>query len=155
MMGNAFPAYFLTSKDILSMTDKHHFCPCIFWFSDKVHKIQSPKSVHKSCSISVIYSQSNKLIFCTFHFSFTQLHEMLPLSSNNEVKQNPSISKQHLPLFDTCSYFAFLVSFNQYISTLALLFYFTFTFTFVLVRLFGHFFAMCYTFQTDDYKTAR
>ena len=109
----------------------------------------------KNCSISVIYSQSKKFIFCPIYFSFTQLHEMLPLSSNNEVKQNPSISKQHLRLFDTCSYFASLVSIKQYISTLVLLFYFNFTFTFVLVRLFGHLFSMCYTFQTDDYKTAR
>ena len=41
----------------------------------------------KHCSITVIYSQSNEFIFCTIHFSFTQLHEMPLLSSNNEVKQ--------------------------------------------------------------------
>ena len=50
-------------------------------------------------------------------FLFTQLNEMPRLSSNNEVKQKLSISKQHLQLFDTfslktCSYFASLVSFN-------------------------------------------
>ena len=66
----------------------------------------------KNCSISVIYSSSNEFIFCTIHFSFTQLHEMLRLSSNNEVKQKPSIRKQHLLLFDTCSYFASLASFE-------------------------------------------
>ena len=97
----------------------------------------------KNCSILVIYSQSNEFIFCTIHFSFTQPHEMLLLS---EVKQKPSISKPHLRLFDTCSYFASLVSFNQYISTLVFLF---------CTRLFGYLFSMCYTFQTDDYKTAR
>ena len=43
----------------------------------------------KNCSISVIYSSSNKFIFCTIHFSFTQLHQMLLLFSNNEVKQKP------------------------------------------------------------------
>ena len=66
----------------------------------------------KHCSITVIYSQSNEFIFCTIHFSFTQLHEMLRLSSNNEVKQKPSIRKQHLLLFDTCSYFASMASFE-------------------------------------------
>ena len=71
---------------------------------------------------------------------------MLLLSLNNEVKQNSSISKQQRRLFDTCSYFSFLVSFNYYISTLVLLF---------CTRLFGHLFSMCYTFQTDNYKTAR
>ena len=71
---------------------------------------------------------------------------MLLLSLNNEVKQNSSISKQQLRLFDTCSYFSFLVSFNYYISTLVLLF---------CTRLFGHLFSMCYTFETDDYKTAQ
>ena len=45
----------------------------------------------------------------------------------------------------TCSYFASLVSFNYYISTLVLLF---------CTRLFHHLFSMCYTFQTDNYKTA-
>ena len=182
----------LTSKDILSMADKHHFPPWILWFSDEIHEISSPKSVHKSrwqtpqgclfcgsyhffcnqtwpghsvmlssdfsflcmskhCSISVICSYSNEFIFCTIHFSSTQLHEMLLLSWNNEVKQKPSISKQHLRLFDTfslktCSYFASLVPFNKNISMLVLLF---------CTRLFGHLFSMCYTFQTDDYKTAR
>ena len=43
------------------------------------------RSTH--CSITVIYSQSNEFIFFTIHFSFTQLHEMPLLSSNNEVKQ--------------------------------------------------------------------
>ena len=105
----------------------------------------------KHCSISVIYSYSNEFIFCTIHFSSTQLHEMLLFSWNNEVKQKPSISKQHLRLFDTfslktCSYFASLVPFNKNISMLVLLF---------CTRLFGHLFSMCYTFQTDDYKTAR
>ena len=73
---------------------------------------------------------------------------MLLLSWNNEVKQKPSISKQHLRLFDTfslktCSYFASLVPFNKNISMLVLLF---------CTRLFGHLFSMCYTFQTDHYK---
>ena len=63
---------------------------------------------------------------------------MLYLSSNNEVKQKLSISKQHLQVFDTCRYFASLVSFNKYISTLVLLF---------CTRLFGHLFSMCYIFQ--------
>ena len=66
----------------------------------------------KNCSISVIYSSSNEFIFCAIYFSFTQLHEMLLLSWNNEIKQKPSIKKQHLWLFDTCSYFASLVSFE-------------------------------------------
>ena len=37
----------------------------------------------KHCSISVMYSQTNRFIFCTIHFSFTQLYEMLLLFSNN------------------------------------------------------------------------
>ena len=65
----------------------------------------------KNCSISVIYSSSNEFIFCIIHFSFTQLHEML-LSLNNKVKQKTSITKQQLPLFDTCSYLTSLVSFK-------------------------------------------
>ena len=66
----------------------------------------------KNFSISVTYSSSNEFIFCIICFSFTQLLEMLLLSLNNEVKQKPSIRKQHLRLFDTCSYFASLVSFE-------------------------------------------
>ena len=94
---------------------------------------------------SVIDSYSNDFIFCKTPFSFTQLHEMLLLSSNNELKQKPFISKQHLPLFDIWSYFASLVSFNKFISTLVLL---------ICTWLIGICF-LCYTFQTDDFKTTR
>ena len=57
----------------------------------------------KHCSISLIYSQSNKFIFWTIHFSFTQLYEMPLLSSFNQAKQKPSINKPELWLFDTFS----------------------------------------------------
>ena len=57
----------------------------------------------KHCSISVIQIKSNKFIFSTIHFSLTQLHEMPLLSSSNEIKQKPSISKQHLWLLDIFS----------------------------------------------------
>ena len=42
---NAFPTHFLVLKYTLSIADKH---PWILWFDNKVHKIPSPKFVHKS-----------------------------------------------------------------------------------------------------------
>ena len=44
----------------------------------------------KHCSISVIYSQNNRSIFCTIHFSFTQLYDMKCHSSFQTIKQNKS-----------------------------------------------------------------
>ena len=77
----------------------------------------------KHCSISVIYTQNPT--FCTIHFSFAQLYQMPFLFSNNEAKQKP-IRKQHLWLFDTFSTKKIqpssVVLFNQYLSTLVLLF---------------------------------
>ena len=40
-----------------------------------------------------IFNFSNIFIFCTIHFSFTQLYEMPLLSSNNWAKQKPSVRK--------------------------------------------------------------
>ena len=73
----------------------------------------------KHCSIFVIYNQSNRFIFCTIHFSFTQLYQMLLLFSNNYAKQKP-ISKQQLRLLDTFSTkkSSQLTSFNAFTFTL-------------------------------------
>ena len=59
--------------------------------------------MRKHCSIWVIYSYSNKFIFCTIPFSFTELCKMSVLPSNNQAKQKFSISKPQIWLFDTLS----------------------------------------------------
>ena len=60
----------------------------------------------KHCSISVIYSWSNKFIFCAIHYSVQSIFHSpsyMNLSSFNQAKQKPSISKSQLWLFDTFS----------------------------------------------------
>ena len=41
---NAFPTHFLALKHTLSIADKHLWK---LWFGNKVHKISSPKFMHK------------------------------------------------------------------------------------------------------------
>ena len=51
------------------------------------HQAIAPFYMSKHCSILLIYSWSNRFIFCTIHFSFTQLYEMPLLFWNNWAKQ--------------------------------------------------------------------
>ena len=92
-------------KTVLFVVHTNFFCnqtwPC---HSVTLSSDFSFLCMSKHCSITVIYSQSNEFIFCTIHFSFTQLHEMPLLSSNSEVKQKLHVATS-LPWFHSTSIF--------------------------------------------------